>query len=272
MIVEIEINGQMSISSAFVLGTQAAMRLGLHGVRFDYDDLNCRAFWDGYGTAYEWDNEENLVGRMPVYSPTFEWTEYGEKLMAERREAKEREERERREAEARAGTIRAVLDAKGNHVPNCGCPECQTKHEESIAITPPQTQWWEYVIVTIAAGLVLWAGYSWLARPFFAKWNAQTTVEYAASGITAELEMWQRVINGRRAALKWAEAQGLAPVRVDCELSRCVVEVASETWYLQGCLDGACEIEQRNFQPVPLPGVGCWDCLGAQCKVVPCQQ
>ena len=88
-------------------------------------------------------------------------------------------------------------------------------------------------IYFIASGKYPWSSVSAVKSP----------VEYAAEGVAAEIDSWQRVLDARRQALKWAKAQGLVVDSVECHIyGKCDVVTHETTWGLRGCHRGECEI------------------------------
>lgn len=73
-------------------------------------------------------------------------------------------------------------------------------------------------------------------------------VEYTADFFTAENDQWQRMIDARRSAVKWAKEQAMTPHRVDCkDGGTCEVAVPGNTWVLFCAPD--CRILQRSYGP-----------------------
>lgn len=158
----------------------------------------------------------------------------------------------------------------------------------SCAPEPEPTPWWKtetpwVVLVLLVLSFGLWC----MIADARSKWNrtpaVKSPVEYAAEGVAAEIDSWQRVLDARRQALKWATTQKLVVDSVECDwYGKCSVVTHETMWGLRGCHRGECEIGSWS-RPRPqsnwwIPGgaspIKCWafNQPGGGLAEVPCEQ
>lgn len=129
------------------------------------------------------------------------------------------------------------------------------KAENGSCAPEPKGRDWPSVIANILIGLVGVLGIWFWYNAYKTQPKPESPVEFAAQFVEAEIDSWQRILDARRQALKWATAQGLIADAVNCDRYECSVVTHEMTWGLRGCHRGECEIGSRSR---PRPQFNWW--------------